>query len=186
MKNMLLIAVCVFISACNTLKVVDDFDPKYDYAKLKTFALLEGGGVKEAGEVQNTLLTKHINRSIGQLVSEKGFQLAEEEDADFLISWYGAIDKNIHEEKIRQYSNRYYNTNWRSANYASWMRDSSAAYQIEYEKGILIIDILDGKKRELIWRGKGSKIIGDRTAGENIAQRVHSVVNDILKTFPPK
>lgn len=189
MKTILMILMCFLISACNTLKVVNDYDPNFQFVKLKTFTLLEGGEVKESGKIHDPLLTKHINKSINSVIKDKGFQAVDttedKKNPDFFISWYGAIDKKIHSETIRNYSNRYYSTNWRSPNYASW-RQSTSTYNIEYEKGTLIIDILDGNTKELIWRGKGSKIIDDRTADSNVSERVHSVVIEMFKNFPPK
>lgn len=185
MKTILMVVLCALITACNTLKVVDDYDPNVQFAKLKTFSLLEGGEIKESGKIQDPLLSKHINKSINKVISAKGFQAVDKDNPDFYISWYGAIDKKIHSETVRNYYNRTYDTNWRSPNYASW-RQSSSTYNIEYEKGTLVIDMLDGKTKELIWRGTGSKIIDDRTAGTNVAERVHSVVTEMLKNFPPK
>ena len=156
------------------------FDPNFDFSQLKTFSML--GGEIDA-EIKNPLLKKHIDRSIKNYLIQKGYQMVETGNADFSVSWFGAIDKKIHSETIRNYSNRYYNT--RGSNYSSW-RGYDSTYNVEYEEGTLIINIIDGKKRELIWRGKGKKYIGDKAAGNNISEKVNDSVTRIMSTFPPK
>jgi hypothetical protein len=54
-----------------------------------------------------------------------------------------------------------------------------------YEKGTLVIDIVDTKNRELSWQGLGPKTLGNKT-GEKKLQVVDDIVRRILANFPPQ
>jgi hypothetical protein len=55
-----------------------------------------------------------------------------------------------------------------------------------HENGTLIIDIIDGRTKEMVWRGIGSGQI-DRTKPEDTqVKNVTDAVDKILKNFPPK
>ncbi len=181
MKKLLLILSVLLLAACDTLQTNNDFDPSFDFSKLKTFTML-GGEVDE--KIKNPLLGKHINNAIYNFLISKGYKEAEaSEEPDFSVSWFGAIDKKIHSENIRNYSSRYYST--RGSNYSGW-RGYDTSFNVEYEEGTLIIDIIDGHKRELIWRGQGKKYIGDKSKGDNVSERIYDAVSRIMATFPPK
>lgn len=181
MKKLLLILSVLLLVACDTLQTNDDFDPSFDFSTLKTFTML--GGEVDA-KIKNPLLSKHIDNAIYNFLISKGYKLADDtEQPDFSVSWFGAIDKKIYSENIRNYSSRYYST--RGSNYSGW-RGYDTSFNVEYEEGTLIIDIIEGHKRELIWRGQGKKYIGDNADGANVSERIFDAVSRIMATFPPQ
>ncbi|MCS6918032.1 MAG: DUF4136 domain-containing protein [Chitinophagales bacterium] len=51
-----------------------------------------------------------------------------------------------------------------------------------YTEGTLIIDLVDARKKELIWEGRGTAEVTSSTVSE---ERVTDAVNRILSEFPP-
>jgi len=50
-------------------------------------------------------------------------------------------------------------------------------------EGILFIDIIDGKQKDLVWQGKGAGILSERA---NKDEQIDKFVSEILKQYPPK
>ena len=53
-----------------------------------------------------------------------------------------------------------------------------------YTEGILTIDIIDAKKKELIWQGEGEGALTKRT--EKKDEKIKEFVSKILEQYPPK
>jgi hypothetical protein len=51
----------------------------------------------------------------------------------------------------------------------------------EYEVGTLVLDFVDAKKRELVWRGTASGVIDPGKT----AEQINEVVAKMLENFPP-
>jgi hypothetical protein len=49
----------------------------------------------------------------------------------------------------------------------------------------LIIYVIDGKQKRLVWRGSGDRTIGESYTPEERTKIVNTVVNEILGRFPP-
>jgi len=55
-----------------------------------------------------------------------------------------------------------------------------------YQKGTIVIDIIDAKSNKLIWRGLGSKKLPSTSSAENMDELIDLVVYSVLAYFPPK
>ena len=54
-----------------------------------------------------------------------------------------------------------------------------------YEEGTLLLDVVDGRTNELVWRGAAStRINPDRTPQER-TELIRTAVQKMLKDFPP-
>jgi hypothetical protein len=59
-------------------------------------------------------------------------------------------------------------------------------YVNEWEEGTLIIDIIDPRKNELMWRGTGTALIDENVSAEEDQEGLNDAVAKILKAFPPQ
>ena len=55
----------------------------------------------------------------------------------------------------------------------------------EYEEGVLILDLVDAKKKELFWSGKAQKILDPSPTPEQIEATINKAVEKMLEKFPP-
>ena len=53
-----------------------------------------------------------------------------------------------------------------------------------YTEGTLTIDIIDAKKKELIWQGQGEGVLTKKT--EKKDEKIKEFVSKILEQYPPK
>jgi hypothetical protein len=56
---------------------------------------------------------------------------------------------------------------------------------IHYQEGTLILDFVDPKTDNLIWRGVGKKVVSETTTPEKSDREINDAVEKILKKFPP-
>lgn len=55
----------------------------------------------------------------------------------------------------------------------------------EYEEGSLILDFVDPKTKNLIWRGSGKAQVDSAMTPESRDKLINEAVAKILKNFPP-
>ncbi len=178
-------ALLIFCGACSTLNVSTDYNPAYDFTKLKTYAWLDSGKVPGSdARVNNDLVRDRVQAAVERILAARGYVKTSPVTADFRVSWLGAIDKKLQVNSIDHFYSSY--------GYGALARDPFRGGRAmrtvttrEYEVGTLIIDILDPAGHKLIWRGIGKDRIRGTGDPEKITRGINDAVDAIMKTFPP-
>jgi hypothetical protein len=55
-----------------------------------------------------------------------------------------------------------------------------------FEQGTLILDIIDGPKRQIAWRGIAEAEVNRQNTAVKREQRIREAVSELLKKYPPK
>lgn len=169
-----LLLIVVLFSSCSSVKVASDYDKNADFNNYKTFAFLKSGIDK--AEI-NDLDKRRILRAIEADLLAKGF--TKSENPDMLVSIFTkAREKvNVYNRGIGPY---YYNWNW-----TPWYWNNFNSISTSTE-GILYIDLIDAKKRELIWQGKGTGYLVTKSKKvEKKEERINEFVEKIMVEYPP-
>ena len=175
----------VFCGACSTLSVSTDYNPAYDFTKLKTYAWLDSGKAPGSdARVNNDLVKDRVRAAVDRALAARGYVKTSPAVADFRVSWLGAIDKKLQMESIDHFYSSY--------GYGALVRDpfwgGSTMRTVttrEYEVGTLIIDVLDPAGHKLIWRGTGKDRIGGAGDPVKITKGINDAVDAIMASFPP-
>ncbi len=186
MKNIIFaVALLLLCSACSTLNVNTDFNPEYDFTRLKTYAWLDKDSVPSSDtRINNDLMIARVRNAVEKSLEASGFVKDDGGSADFRVSWHGAIQKKLQVDTIDHFYSSYgYGALYRDPFMGGASTRTSTAR--EYEVGTLIVDILDPVHHKLIWRGSGSDRIGNDTDPEKSTQKINAAVSAILKDFPP-
>ena len=142
-----------------------DYKQQADYSNLKTYTWLTpkvGPGIDQS-------VIDAIKNATDSHLAEKGFKL-KSNDPDFSVALYLNVSTEIDYEG---YS-------------AKFKDDAGKSNPIHYEGGRLLLDILDNKSSQLIWRGSLKvEIFADPSAAE-LKKRANAAVKEILSKFPPK
>jgi len=175
----LMAALVVAGTGCSSITVNHDFDSTANFGMYKTYGwLLEpvaAVGDARAAQQMNTLLDKRIRTAVDQQLAAKGMMLVTE-DPDAQVVYHLGIDKEIDVQSWGYTYPRY--------PYGAWHGGRVDVY--EYNVGTLIVDIIDAKSDQLIWRGTATKVIDESaTAGEREAN-LNEVIAKILVGYPPK
>ena len=160
-------------SSCCSVSVNSDYDKKVDFAPYKTFAFHKAGIDK--AEISD-LDKKRILRSIDEVMTSKGF--AKSDNPDLLIAFFTKEREQIN---VNQY-NAGWGYGWGFGwNPYLWGGNTSVS---RYTEGTLYIDIIDAKKKELIWQGEGQGALTKDTNKKD--EKVKEFVSRILEQYPPK
>lgn len=211
-KVLISLVLGVAVSGCAGVNVSTDYDRSTDFGSMKTYSWLADSAkfssnmavdssaiskadTKEKAEQTtpdkkvlktNTIMHERIVNTVNLQLELQGFQLQQQEP-DFLITY------NITSEKktdIRTYDNYGgYGPSWGwgfgYAHRGMAISTYSETRVDEYQKGTLIIDIIDPKTNRLIWRGVGSKRLPETTDVNVMDKLIHEIVSNILQKFPP-
>jgi len=161
------------LAACSSVRVNSDYDKQVDFTAYKTFAYHKTGIDK--AEISD-LDKKRILRSIDETMTAKGF--SKSETPDLLISFF---TKEREEVNVNQFNAGWgYGWGWGWNPYL-WGGNTSVSRHTE---GTLYIDIIDAKKKELIWQGEGEGVLTKDTHKKD--EVIKEFVTKILEQYPPQ
>lgn len=164
----LLIAVSVLLNACATIRTVNDYDPDYDFSTLKTFSWIENPDVEQ----RSMLTVKHFKKTMEQRLAQKGIT-RNDSDPDFKIAFHAKVEQRLDI------------VNW-GYRYSGWYAPYGNVDVYQYDEGTMIVDFIDAKTNELIYRSTVTAEVGLHTDIEKRKKRVEEAVEKILENFPPK
>ena len=172
LKFLPLLLLFVLVS-CSSVRVYQDFDKNADFSQYKTYAYHKSGIDK--AEISD-LDKKRILRSIDEVMTTKGF--TKSENPEVLINF---TTKEREQVDVNQF-NAGWGFGW-GWGWNPWLWGNTTSVN-RYTEGILTIDIIDAKKKELIWQGEGEGALTKRT--EKKDEKIKEFVSKILEQYPPK
>lgn len=176
----LFILICYALSGCTTIDVKTDFDPSADFTRFHSFAFAGLTDLNQGGVLDNSLTRKRLETILGRELTQKGLQqVALDEHPDLLVHyWMGIKDK----QRVESTGPTVGAYGWRGG--YGWGAGYSGVTTYEYREGTLITDLVEPKKKELVWRATMVANLED-TAQDNIAL-VEEAIARAYKDFPPK
>ena len=169
MKTIKLIPVLAFfiLASCSSVRVNSDYDKKVNFENYKTYAFLKSGVDK--AEISD-LDKKRILYSIDDVMTTKGF--TKSNNPDLLISIF-----TKEKERVDIYNSYGFGWGWNPYWGMNYTNVSTTP------EGVLYIDLIDAKTKELVWQGEGS---GNLTKDTNKKdERIQTFVSKILEQYPP-
>ncbi len=173
-----LLFVLVWAMATNA-KMATDFNPNFDFSKYKTFAYI--GGVESLVKLQLNpeLLNNRIHRAVVRELTGKGLrEVQPEENPDLVVRYW------VQAESTAQVTGTAHWGTYGSYYYGYWTVMYTTMSTPVTHKGLLGIELIDAKARDLAWRlFVSEKIIHNdpdkiwKTAEKNIIKA--------FKNFPP-
>jgi Domain of unknown function (DUF4136) len=158
------------------IRVRTDYDPDFDLWQYKTFDWALKKNI-EAGKnplYYNELNDKRIKTAVKEQLSSRGYSYSEDKP-DLIIHYHIAVDdKSIVVPESYGYKYGPYYDRMRTSVYA-------------YREGTLILDLMDSKNNNLIWRGWAVSILDDGTyEPEEIDKLIRAAVSKVFKEFPAR
>jgi hypothetical protein len=178
----LIVAFAIFAMGCaSSVTVKYDFDKEANFASLKTFDWLPVptmavGSVKSAIE-RNSLLDKRVKTSVNEQLAAKGFTQTSD-NPDVLVTYHVGVEDKVN---VTDWG---YNYAGYGRYYGGWGGSSVDVYQ--YTQGTLLIDIIEAKSKQLIWRGAGQGTVEQGAPAEKREQRLNNAIAKIMAKYPPK
>jgi len=183
------------LAGCATVQVQRDYDTDVSFEELETYTLLEQAG-KSTGHpaVNSPLVDRRIRSAIERELDAMGFRRVTSGDADFKVAAHVVAEERLSVATLDRYGYNNYgyrNYGYRRSGYPFYYGYGGAGiitrdYVREYVQGTLILDIIDGRENELIWRGWASKALAHEPSPDKVDKYVFEAVGKILEGFPPE
>lgn len=164
----------IILASCSSFSVKHDYDRETDFQQYKTYAWSEQ---EIPGDVlaKNPLVKKRLKIAVDETLRSKGYSLIELDKADFVVVTHAGIKERMRVENWGRYG-------W----YDPWWGPYGGRVDVSYyEEGTLVIDIVDAKEKELVWRGMGTGIVKRYAKPEKMQKDIDQDVTRILAAFPP-
>ena len=169
--RLLLLAV-VAAAACSQFRERVEYDPGADFARLHTYAWLPLSEVDPADQrVLDRYIDRRIREAVARTLGAKGYAPAGGGAPDFLLNY------RVSSGGRTAAPLGYYPGSWYVQRHA---------HQETYDEGTLLIDVVDGATRTMIWRGAASTRLLPHISLERRVKRVDAAVAHILADFPPR
>ena len=152
-------------------------DVKVDFDKAASFGAIKTFSIKLGTAWGNEIQQKRVLDEFTQALQEKGWTLAPTGQADAEVVVHGA-------SQVKKDLNTFY-SGMGGYGYRGWGGGTGTATTTvnEYLVGTLVVDIFDGKAKNLLWRGIAQDEASDKP--EKNIKKVAKASDKLFKDFPP-
>lgn len=166
------------------LSVHQDYDPSADFAAYQTYAWsTQQQSPTGDPRLDNDLTVQRIRGAVDAELAARGFRQVDADAAGFLIAYYATIGQKVDVYPTTTTLGYGWGPYYHGGYYGTTMTTTDV---YEYEEGTLILDFIDGKTKNLVWRGTGKKALASTPAPpEEQERRLRAVASQILAQFPP-
>lgn len=148
-------------------KVALEWNRETDFSRYKTYAW-----VPYQQPVPNPANHVRITRAVERELEAKGLAKAElAPEADVFVEYQGKLEKQV---KGTPYEG---GTAWTPTNQRFMVRFD------KIEVGTLIVQLWDGKAKDVVWQAKGSELI---TTPDQAEKLINALVSRLFESYPPK
>lgn len=159
----LCLLLCGGLISCSSIAVKSDFDTNANFAQYKTFDFFPHHG-------GNPLNNKRIEAAIEQRLVAKGMQKQAAGRPDLLVAYHTNVKDKI---DIDTYGYRYGRYGRRIGTYTTVQK---------YQQGTVVVDLVDAREKELVWRGWAKGEASDSVSKE----KIDDTIVKILEKYPPQ
>jgi Domain of unknown function (DUF4136) len=172
-----LIASTLLLAGCgNGITVRTATAPDFNIAGRSTFRFLPVPGRRDGGQsgpndpmLANSITNRALREDIRRALIARGYRPAEGGPADFEVAMYAAAHQAL---DIATYN---YGYTWRG-----WPQEYTEV--TPYTRGTVIIDIVDPRSQQLLWRGQGVSSVPDDP--DAYMHNLNKVVKAVVKKLP--
>ena len=173
----LVLATATLVSGCTSVSVDSDFDHDIDFSKYKTFAWYNHSESRYKPQQANQIVDARIHRAIASELLAKGFTQTAPDKADLLITYFTSTER-----KIDVYHSGYGYGYGHWGGYWGPYGGYPTASVSQYDVGTLVLDFIDRKKNDLVWRGMIQKALSGSDSSEG---KINKHAARLLSGFPP-
>lgn len=183
LRVFLLALLAVLLSGCATgPKLRTKTDPSADFSQYRTFGWPEEFGTDRAG--YSTFVTNHFRAATRREMEALGYRFVEH-DPDLVVNFFTRIqersDTYTRSTPAPMMGAGYYG--YRFGLYTAWPVYATEVETVHYQIGTANIDVVDARKRQLIWEGVAEGRISERVMN-NLQPEIDAVVAELFKQFP--
>lgn len=155
-------------------------DDSVDFGQYHTFGFTEELGTDRAG--YSTLTTSYFRQAVRREMEALGYRYSESEP-DLLANFFAYIETRTDVHSYPTFGAGYYG--YRYGLYTAWPYYGRSVDTVHYQVGTVNIDIVDARRRQLIWEGVAEGRLTSKML-ENPRPAIEEVVRDLFERFPAR
>ncbi len=191
-KGILVPLSALIVAGCASLNVQTDFNPQASFSPLRTYAwLTHAGDDTREPAVNSPLVASRIRHAVDSTLESTGFEKTTNDNPDFRIAYNIFTENRARFDPSYGYS-RFDYFGWRFGHrrYRYGYFGVAPVYgrgrSYEYLETTLVIDIVDARTDETIWRGWARKSLNRNPSSEDVRKYVSEAVTEILEELPTR
>lgn len=166
LQNLLGLLLATALISCSSVAVKSDFDANANFAQYKTFDFMP----HRTAPGGNPFNDKRIEAAIEQQLVAKGLQKQTAGRPDLLVAYHTNVKGKI---DVDTYGYRYGRYGRRVGTYTTVQK---------YQQGTVVVDLVDAKEKELVWRSWAKGEASDSVSKE----KIDDTIAKILEKYPPQ
>ncbi len=164
LNGVFLLCLLFALTSCSPISVRTDYDREVDFTNYQTFKWIPGPKERKKGQVpRGSLLDKRIRRAVERELEAKGYTLVTEGPADAMLAYHVAVQKHIDVDRY---------------GYGYWRR----RHVRRYKEGTIVVDIVDPRMKQLVWRGIAQGIVGHP---QGDPEKISEAIAKVFEKYPP-
>lgn len=172
------LAVVGLLAACSNAPIVrSDYDPRADFASYRTFAFVEPLGTDRAG--YTTLLTERLKRAAALQMEARGYAF-DGKNPDLLINFQTQVQTRT--EYVGP-PPMMWGYGFGTGFYGGWPGYAFGPDVIQYNEGTMKVDLIDARRRQMVWEGAGTSLVGNAQQPPTDAA-VQDMMSSIFSRYP--
>lgn len=153
--------------------------PDANLSSYSTFGFPEQTGTDRGG--YSTIITNDFKHAVTEQMQMRGYRYVDE-NPSLLVNFYANVRERT-EVRSRPGSGGYGYYGYRYGLYGAWPLYDTEVETVTYPVGTANIDVVDARKKQLIWEGVAQGRITDEQM-ENPREAIASVVTQLFARFP--
>lgn len=152
------------------IQVQSSYDETAAFADYRTFAMVEPDRAVPTDPEVDPFFMQKLRRMVRDELRRRGLRQVAPGEADLRVGVMAVVRGRV----VVYPSSFGYGYRWGSP----W-----GGYDVrQYDEGTIVVDLIDARRRAVIWRGTGTRVVTSRTSTEDLRE----VVLEILADYPPQ
>ena len=171
----LAIAALMLAGCASGPEVRANYDQGVDFSAYRTFGFFETLGTDASG--YESLVTQTLKSAVRREMEARGYTYAET-GADLLINFNAKLAQQT---RVSQSPSMYYG--YRRGYYGGWGGYGYDTHVQQYVEGTLNIDLVDARRKQLVWEGVAVGRVTDKQREQRQAA-INAAVAEIFSKYP--
>lgn len=165
--------------------VATDYEASYNFAALKSFAVKTAKQDSKENILISPFTLSHIHSLVNSELAKRYQAVDESATADFYVTYHVVMEEKLDPRTYDDiYGMGYWGRGYRYPSSIFYRAPLDGGIRV-YNQGSLIIDMVDAKTQQPIWRGVSEKRLNKGLSPQKQREILTSAVLEVLAQFPP-
>ena len=172
MKKTPLLLAALLLAGCSSIRTNVDYDRTADFSTYRTFAF------KDVGTPESPISLRRVEAAIEKTLASRGLAKADGKPD----VWVVLHTRMRNQTRVTTWDAGWgWGWRWRGP---FW--NAGHVYVEQIPIGTLMVDLVDTKAKELVWRGTASRVVDLDETPKSREEEVQKAIEKLFDGFPPK